>query len=133
MINSLASTINQSPAVRPFAKLINETPERNAVNEEALILVNEIVSLPDVDKFTHRIKFEEEKIWSSYLSDIPKRVQIIINKAFILNSNEGNLSKATILNNFISMCAHEGMNFNNPFNLFTLSTKNYHGLLNDKF
>jgi len=133
-MNSLASTINQSQAVRQFAdKLINETPERNAVNEEAFHLIKEIVTLPNVDKFTHRIKFEEEKIWYFYLADIPNRVQIIINKAFLLNNKDGNLSQATILNNFISMCAHEGMNFNNPFNLFTLSTKNYHGLLNDKF
>lgn len=131
---NLISTINQSPAVRQFAdKLINETPERNALNEDAFRLATEIVNLPDVDKFTHRSNFEDEKIWHFYLTDIPNRVQSIINRAFILNNNEGNLSKATILNNFLSMCAHEGKKFNNPFNLFTLSTKNYNRMLNGEF
>lgn len=133
-MNSLTETINLATANIQFCdKLINETPERNELNIQAFKLAQEIVKLPNVEKFEDRYNFKDQKIWFKYLSDIPARLQIILEKAYILNNNECNLSKAQILNNFIRMCFFENMAFTNPFNLFTLITSHYDGLLRNRF
>lgn len=133
-MNSLAETINPAHTINQYSgKLINETPERNEINIQAFKLAQEIAKLPNVEKFEDRYNFKDQKIWFKYLSDIPARLQIILEKAYILNNNECNLSKAQILNNFLKMCTFENMAFINPFNLFTLITSHYDGLLRNRF
>lgn len=112
--------------------IINESPEHNAVNNQALDLISEIVKLPDV-VFIDRQRFTEEKIYYKYLEDIPDRVQSIINTAYVLNDYSGTLSKAKILHNFLTMAFERGMSFSNPFNVFTLQTRNYDKLLRNEF
>ena len=112
--------------------IINHSPKHNALNNEALMLISEIVKLPDVPPLEHQI-FDSEPVWHKHLRDIPHRVQLIIQSAHALNNRSGNLSKANILDNFLKMCGANGMSFTNPFNLFTMRTKNYDGLLKGIF
>lgn len=108
--------------------IINHSPQHNVLNNEALKLISEIVKLPDVPPL-ERQNFDSEPVWHKHLQDIPYRVQLIIQSALTLNNRSGNLSKANILDNFLKMCGTNGMSFSNPFNLFTMRTKNYDGLL----
>ena len=106
-----------------------ETSEQISLNSEAMELAREIGNLPDVTSYIHQVRFKDEKIWSYYLGDIPLRLQIIIEQAFQLGSADAALTKRRTLYNFTAMCAHFGMRFLNPFNLFLLETRNYDKLL----
>ncbi len=112
--------------------IFNHSAEHNAINDQALKLISEIVQLPDVP-CSDRQNFTDENTWYPYLRDIPNRISLIIHTAYVLNNYSGTLSRANVLNNFITMCAGKGMSFLNPFYVFTLQTKNYDKLLRNEF